>query len=257
MAVVYYCGALDSEALAASVSLELRGAFGAEWTSAHEDLLSPPELCQQASGPQQPSERQLHSLSMTTLTHFQSMTLSPCALTRDAFEHARRTWLCGGCASPRPDVGAVDVSLQDRTPGKYPLTFVGGTGVPVARMDFLLEVAGAEAVAKDLLLGKVFDEHGHLLEDWVTFRGRRCVIVRGTANVSYRPCSTCDRQVYFATGKRYVAPAPSKDVQVYETHLFGFAVAGRQGAQWRNPKGVTIEQLPILDHGKDGIAELG
>ena len=152
----------------------------------------------------------------------QSTTMNPCFLAEDAYAEAKRSWLCSGCCSPKPGFGAVDARLQE-APKDKPLNFVMGCGLPVAYGKFL-DRLGESLVERDLSLGQVFGPDGTRLEDWVTFRGRRRLIIRGSREVSYRRCTECGRDVYFAMGKRYLYPNPPQDVALFESDLFGLVL---------------------------------
>jgi hypothetical protein len=146
----------------------------------------------------------------------------------------------------------VEVQLQEM-PRKDALTFVSGCGVPIARRDLLQELVG-EALASDLWLGRVLDADGKEHSGWVTFRGRHPVIVRGSKNVSHRVCGECGRNVYFATGSRYVCPPPPTGIKVFETDLLGLAVLGpvMPSRPWL---GVSFEPLPIRERAADGLPD--
>lgn len=191
---------------------------------------------------------------MTNWFHIQSATMEPCALADDAYVEAQQTWLCQGCGAPKPDVRAVDVRLQDVPGTAEEMTFVGGVGVPIARKSFLLTL-GSDVVLKNLFLGKVMDARGKPLPDWVTFRGRRRVIIRGSEKVSRRVCAVCGRHVYFAMGKRYLSPAPPPET-VLESDLFGLVLPddlrARLDVTDAEKSFLAVEELPVLSEPLDG-----
>jgi hypothetical protein len=138
-------------------------------------------------------------------------------------------------------------------PGAEALNFVSGCGVPIARRDFLQAVVG-ETLETEFWLGRVFvadRERG----EWVTFRGKRPLIVRGSKNVSFRVCELCARNVYFAMGSRYLCPPPPPDISAFETDLFGIAVRVPTVAIERTWSGVSLEPLPIREHAADGLPD--
>ncbi len=120
-------------------------------------------------------------------------------MVKAAYEEARKTWFCTGCAFPKPNVKKVDAAIQESELDDTPLNFISGCGVGIGRRDFLFSF-GEKTIQNDLCIGQVRGPDGSLLEDWVTFLGRQRVVVRGSTNVSYRRCSECGRQVYFAMG---------------------------------------------------------
>ncbi len=189
--------------------------------------------------------------------HLQSKTMNPCALVKPAYTEATKTWLCTGCAYPKPGVERIDACIQDAAPDG-PLNFVNGCGLPLARKSFLLAL-GEERIKRDLYLGDVFGPDGSRLDDWVTFRGKRGLIVRGTKHPGHRVCSECGRNVYFALYPRYLYPQPPSDVEIFESSLFGLifpeSVATQVGIGGKI-RGVTVERLKVLQEPKDGLPEL-
>lgn len=189
---------------------------------------------------------------MNSLTHLYPATMEPCSMVKTAYVEARQSWLCTGCGYPRPDDQAIDVSLQDSEP-KGSLNFVNGCGVPLARKALLLSL-GQEVISRDLYIGRVFGKNGSLLTDWVTYRGKNRLIIRGTRNVSFRRCADCGRPVYFAMGNRYLCPPPAEGC-LYESDLMGLIVpAGLIErlaiAQWPS---IAIDELPVMESPKDGL----
>jgi hypothetical protein len=180
-------------------------------------------------------------------------------LTREAYDQARNTWLCVGCASPKPDVREVDLVLEDieEVPENLPLSFHFGSGVGVARRDFLLSL-GEEEVGRDLCLGCVLGPEGQLFNDWVTFIGKHRIIVRGTKHAGARICEECGRQIYFAMGRRYLYPRPPEGVSIFDKGSSGLvvteALVGRVKLdRWR---GLSCLKLPVLGAPLDGLGEL-
>lgn len=117
---------------------------------------------------------------MTAFYHVQSATMNPCALTKDAIARAQGSWLCPGCGAPKPGVAAVDTQVDSEPANGSPLNFVNGTGVPLAKKSFLFRL-GLDVLRRQLYLGKVIGASGTLLSDWVSFRGRQRVIIRGSS----------------------------------------------------------------------------
>ncbi len=188
--------------------------------------------------------------------HLQSKTMSPCSLIKEAYIEATNTWLCTACIRPKPEVTSVDVRIQESAP-EGPLNFVGDCGLPLVRMS-VLSALGEERIKRDLYLGCVFGPDGSRLDDWATFRGKRRVIIRGSKHVSYRVCPDCGRDVYFAMGTRYLYPLPSRDVEIFESHLFGLvlseSVAATMGMAQLGK--VTRERLKVLCQPHDDLPPL-
>lgn len=174
-------------------------------------------------------------------------------MVKTAYENARRSWLCSGCAYPRPEFKEIDVTIQDATP-KGALTFVNGCGVPIAQKAFLFSL-GAENIRRDFHIGRVYGRNNDLLPDWLTYRGRNRLIVRGSTNVSFRKCSECGRSVYFAMGGRYLCPEPDNGDRLYESDLLGLIVpehfrACLESMEW---PGISCDKLSVLEKPKDGL----
>jgi len=189
--------------------------------------------------------------------HLCTKTMNPCNETKESHAAALQTWLCPGCAHRWAYVTAVDVQLQERSPRDRPLNFLFGTGVGLVHRE-LLDLLGKDIVSRDLDLGRVGGDRGNLVDDWVTFRGRCRVIVRGSKNAEYRTCHTCGRTIYFATGKRYLHPAPPADAAIFESQLSGLVVPPdvyKRVAvkKWRM---LGVDKLSVLSEPLDGLGEL-
>lgn len=167
-------------------------------------------------------------------------------------------WLCAGCNRAKPSAGAVDVVVEAPGPGKRAvIDFVFGFGVPLVRRD-LLECLEEAQVSNQLHIGKVSVEGLGVSDDWVTVRGKRSVIIRGTENVTHRECGMCTRSIYFATGSAYLYPPPCASHDILESDLFGFVVSERVFNHLGNRKwpGLVVERLPALEYPRDGLGEL-
>ena len=188
----------------------------------------------------------------TPFIHLYPATIEPCSMVKTVYAEARQSWLCTGCSYPRPDVREIDVTIQDAVP-RGSMNFVNGCGVPLARKDLLLSL-GQEVIARDLYIGRVFGKSGDILPDWITYRGRNRLVVRGTRNVTFRRCADCGRPVYFAMGNRYLCPPPVED-SLYESDLTGLIVPASliervPVAQW---PGISEDELPVIESPKDGL----
>lgn len=192
-----------------------------------------------------------------TYYHLHSLGMNPCSMPREEYERARASWLCTGCAGPRLGTGIVDVTIQETHPVDAPLTFVSGCGVGLVHQELLVTL-GADSVRKDLLLGRVFGPSGSEIEGWSTFRGRRRLAIRGTSNVGLRRCAVCGRQLYFATGKRYLFPAPPSGITIFESHLWGLVIDSdlmRSISVGAWPK-LEVEELKIRKEPSDDLPKI-
>lgn len=188
--------------------------------------------------------------------HLHPTGLNCCSMDKVARAEAARTWLCKGCGTPKPGVCAVDLQIQEVRPDPAPLTFVSGCGIALARRDFL-EALGSERVQTDLMLGTVTGPSGEVIPDWLTVRGRRRLIVRGSKHVSYRRCEFCGRHVYFAMGTRYLFPAPDLAASIFESDLSLVVIPDvlKEVSLGRWPK-LGIERLKVLHKPKDSLGDL-
>ena len=189
--------------------------------------------------------------------HLRSKTMHPCYLTHAALAEAQRTWVCPGCGRLKPGVQAVDVWLQGRAPRDKPLNFVFGSGVPLIHKE-LVDLLGDEIIQRDLFIGRVFDDRGDEVNDWVTFRGRRGVIVRGSKDARSSICAECRGRSYYGAGKRYLYPTPASDATIFESHLYGLVVPPEvyervAVKKWRM---LGVDKLPILAEPIDGLGVL-
>lgn len=193
---------------------------------------------------------------MNVLYHVRTATNEPCHLTKDVYAEALNSWLCSGCAAPRPGIEAVDVQLSLSPSKDSPLNFVFGASVPIARNGFLFRLP-IDVLRRDLYLGKVLNARGKVLDDWVTFRGRRRVIVRGSEHASYRVCDVCGRYVYFAMGKKYLFPAPPSDAVILQG-IYGLVLPKNLFNELHvdDWPGLYVDELPILAEPLDGLGDL-
>jgi len=158
-----------------------------------------------------------------TYYHVYSATMDGCDLTKEADAMAKESWLCTGCNSPKPGVGAIDVMIR-AAPGTESLNAAIGWGIPIASRA-CLHAFGDDLVQRELFIGRVLDQHGKEYIDWATFRGRHRVIVRGTKHACTRKCPECGRDIYFAMDKKYLYPAPSPDVSLFESDMCGLVLS--------------------------------
>jgi hypothetical protein len=185
-----------------------------------------------------------------------SLSMDPCDLTDDAYAEARSTWLCRGCCLPNLQMRAIDARLE-AMPTDKPLNIVHGCGLPVVYKPFL-DRFPSELVRRDLYLGRVWQRDGTESAEWVTFRGRRRVIIRGDKNAGHRTCEICGRDLYFAMGNAYLYPKPPRDAVLLESDLQGLVLPEDHFAQldigtWSM---LQIQSLPVLDAPRDGFGEL-
>jgi hypothetical protein len=187
--------------------------------------------------------------------HIYTASPDPCTMDPTWRAEAEQNWLCKRCNGIKPAVEAVDVMIQERTPGDAPLNIVfGASGVAIARLD-LIEELGEDTVRGHCWLGKVLLSGGKQAKGWVTCRGKKRVIVRGTKNARYRRCEGCETVLYYAVGPRYLCPAPPPDLRILGSDLDGLVlkpeVFGRLLLhKWTK---LYIEKLPVRAVPRDGL----
>lgn len=184
--------------------------------------------------------------------HLTPTTMNPFSLAKKDYSEAKKHWLCTGCNRPFPNIGPIDVQIQN-SKVQGPLNFIQGAGLGVAQKSFLIRL-GKERVARDLQLGAITSPAGPL-SDWVTFVGRQHVLVRGSKNVSYRACSSCGRTVYFAMGKHYLFPKPEACAEIYDSGWGGIVIPKELSTilGFEKDAGVLVETLEVLDEPCDGL----
>ena len=189
--------------------------------------------------------------------HVYCPTQNTCTPTQTALDDAMQTWCCDGCSNARPTWQEVDVAIEQPHPRVGPLNFVSGCCVGIVRRDFMTQL-GPDIFQRDLYLGRLLGPSGDAVENWVTFRGRRRLIIRGDRHVSHRRCPICKRDIYFALGKPYLYPAPPSDAEVFESNLWGLVVADSVLDRLDTTKHRTlrVEPIPIADTPRDGLAIL-
>lgn len=198
-------------------------------------------------------------MSNTNIYYYLSMRgLDPCSLTPSNYINAKKTWLCEGCKRPKPHIKGVDVILQDTPPRKTALNIVFGVGVGIACRQFLEDI-GWPLVERDLYIGKVFNEKLKELTDFVSFMGRRTLIVRGSRNANFRVCPKCGMLGYFGMQKWYLIGQPFSGTDIFESHshqlvLSPDAYAAFPHEKWK--RSMYLTKLEVLETSLDGFGDL-
>lgn len=179
-----------------------------------------------------------------------------CNMDREKAKIAEDMWSCKGCYHPKPDVKALDAHIMDNVLDGQ-LNCVWGYALPLARKTFLLRF-GEDRVRQCLYIGKVFGPDGELMEDWVTYRGKHSLIVRGTQDAGYRVCDQCGRNVYAAGPRRYLYPAPHEGIEMFQSQSCGLIVPEDIVKELRIGKaqGFRMAKLPVLSQPLDGLPPL-
>ena len=100
----------------------------------------------------------------------QSLTMTGCELTPEAYAQANRSWRCHECHAPKPGTKSVEARLVE-VPRDRPLNAVVACFLPIAYRPFL-DKFPRDVIERDLYLGPVYGPDGRLLSDWVTFRAQ-------------------------------------------------------------------------------------
>lgn len=205
-------------------------------------------------------EAKFHATSMSSeysLYELTSGTMLPCSMEKLSFKQAGESWLCLGCAFPKPDCKEIDITIQGARPDETPINFVSGCGVGIISREFILAL-GEEQVHRSLYLGRLFGEDGSLLERWATFIGKKRIVVRGSEHVSYRWCSECGRLVYFALGRSYLCQPPTDEFDIFDSGSGGLVVTQElmeRVSMHKWPKLIRT-RLPVLEVPLDGLPVL-
>lgn len=186
----------------------------------------------------------------------QPTTMDACNLTREARKLAPSEWKCEGGIHAKPDIGPINVHISHHRIGDKPLNFVTD-GVHLALRSFLNQF-GQEILARDLILGKVFGPDGRLNDEWVTYRGRRRIIVRGSHCTGCRTCDVCGRTLYSFKGEPYLYPTPPSDADVFEANVMGMVISESIFSHLvMSPKSkIAVSRVEVIDPPLDGLGTL-
>jgi len=186
-----------------------------------------------------------------------STTKDPCSPDKPFYGEARRTWLCTGCAAPKPDAKEIDATIQNESLENTGLNGISGCGIGVAHKDLLFAL-GEDVVRECLYIGRLFSKSGRLMKNWITFNGKQKILVRGSKMVSYRKCSDCGRYAYFSMDPHYLYPQPPTGFSIFDMVNGGLVVTEDLAQKitinrWRK---FSCDKLAVLDKPLDGIEEL-
>jgi hypothetical protein len=179
--------------------------------------------------------------------------MSPWDLTNDCINTAKKLWLCSECGFPKHDVRRVDAVVTG-VPDQSTISFLSGCGVGIAATKFLSELGGAN-LCSYFHVGEVRDRRGVILKEWATFIGIHKIVVRGTDNATYRKCSLCGNSIYFATGRKYLFPAPNPKVNVFDARWGSLVITESlfRRVNFSHAKNLDLSDLRIANSAIDGI----
>jgi hypothetical protein len=162
-------------------------------------------------------------------------------------------WCCGECGQLVGDPGPIDLVIAQK-PTKTPLNFVPMIA-NFMRVD-LLEAIGRNLVREHFYLGKVTAPNGVVYEDFVSFRGKRVIRIRGDEKSIYRPCPGCGAVRYFPIGPLYVLESQVDGIPLAgcrpDSLLVDETIYSRlRKRRWTK---VGFQKLSLLDRPLDGRA---
>lgn len=183
------------------------------------------------------------------------MRVDPVSMDNTDYNAARTTWLCPECAFPRPEARSVHFAIQELgPPNNSAINFVTGAGVGIAKGS-LLAALGEELVSKFLFRGRLLSMDRKEIQGWNTFIGAFRIVVRGSENVAHRRCPSCGRDVYFATGRKYLFPAPTAGVAIFDAGRGGIVVVEEiaNAIPGDLKRELRIDWLDVRDTPLDGL----
>jgi hypothetical protein len=176
------------------------------------------------------------------------------------YEEYKIKYLCPGCHQIKPDiVGPIDGYLDSAAynkafPDNAPINFIIGARLGYARRDFL-ELFGSEIIFSCLDLGKLLDENGKELDDYVTFRGKDKIWIRAKEDSEFAICPVCGQVSYIALGTtRYVVRSDLKQTLIHVSQKNSLVVEEQFYERFQNyqRKKLGIWKLPVRDSPIDG-----
>lgn len=125
------------------------------------------------------------------------------------------------------------------------------------RRDFF-DAIGAEVMETYCHLGRVLSPNGEVYTDFISYRPKYRLVVRGDATSFYKVCATCGLPRYFPLGKRYLLRRQLTGAPIYDGDVGPLIISVdlyekiRQ-VQWKK---VAYTRLPVLDEPIDGHGDL-
>jgi hypothetical protein len=189
---------------------------------------------------------------MQHLFSIESTTSDTCLLHSSTVSEDPTKWFCPGCGKPDPGAQVPAITLRSR-PKDLALNFIAQAWVGVMRCDFF-NLLVEERVIGDLIITPVRMSNETEIENFVAFRPKASLVIRGESHSSHRRCDLCDRHIYHPLGKHYVLNPNRPDLTLFGNQFGGLVVPGRIATLVKNRewKHVHIIQLPVLDAPTDG-----
>ncbi len=159
---------------------------------------------------------------MTSYYELTSLSKTPGYPVKDWYEEAKRTWLCSGCSNPKPSIDALDAYLA-YPPDDVPLNIISGVGIGYAQLRFVQHIK-MNMLTDQFSFGKVFDPEGSEIPEYITFRSRNLLFIRGDSRSSFRQCGVCNRQLYHPIGKRHILSNDLIGSSIYESQIHQMVV---------------------------------
>ena len=182
-------------------------------------------------------------------------------------EARKRSCVCTECKEFLPDTKAYDLALFER-PKAYPLAWTENSSTTLIHVGFLEQI-DESITSRYLTFGKLTGSDNKPIKDWVTWRGKHQLQIRSTLGKGYsgpgakyngyRYCVTCGRLLYTALGKPFLNPAPSPEVELFQSELGGLIMSAELFDTIDLPKKrrrVGVQRVPVLDPPPDGFGDL-
>jgi len=180
--------------------------------------------------------------------------------------HANRLWLskfkkkyvCSECKRIKPEMQnkKIDVFLMEK-PDKAAVNTVYPPGIDIVRTNFL--DLFANELDECLDIGKVYINDDTIVEEFVTFAGKKSMFLRGSEETSFRGvCQSCGQLRYLPQYPWYVMKESLIDQNICQAYpLDGLIITEElknriKKGKW---KGIYITKLPVLDEPRDGIED--
>jgi len=176
-------------------------------------------------------------------------------LTREYERAFRDRWMCTKYWHFLGEPSAIDLYL-DHEPHNTPLNTVPLVA-GYARIDFL-QTIGIDLFREHFYIGRVVNDKGVTCDDFVSFRGKHWLLIRGNERSTYRRCEACGGHLYFPIGDHYLLADRLTDAPLYGCNLGGFIADEEVYKRITNRKWELVEfvELPVLDKPQDGHDDL-
>ncbi|MBK8631688.1 MAG: hypothetical protein IPN84_16305 [Sphingomonadales bacterium] len=164
---------------------------------------------------------------------------------------------CRVCRTIRIDARDFTIKIAEPRPGTSPIATLDEKVTLIERK--LVDLIGEDRIRKNLFVGRVINDRGKELENWMALNGGlQEILVRGTREYGYRTCDGCDRIFYSSQGGRYIFPPPETNGRIYLTNLGGLLLEESSIDRASIPKSrwLGVEVLKADPNPRDGFGNL-